>query len=32
MWSGISRAERRQLSEILLRLQGNLAAVLNDQI
>jgi MarR family transcriptional regulator for hemolysin len=32
LWTGISRAERRQLSEILLRLQGNLAAVLNEQI
>jgi len=32
MWNGISRAERRTLSEILLRLQGNLAAILNDQI
>jgi DNA-binding MarR family transcriptional regulator len=32
LWAGISRAERRQLSEILLRLQGNLAAVLNEQI
>ena len=28
----ITRAERRALSEILLRLQGNLTAVLNDQI
>ena len=32
LWTGISRAERRQLSEILLRVQGNLAAILNDQI
>ena len=32
LWTGISRAERRQLSEILRRLQGNLAAILNDQI
>ncbi|MDQ1500849.1 MAG: MarR family transcriptional regulator, transcriptional regulator for hemolysin [Actinomycetota bacterium] len=32
LWTGISRAERRQLSEILLRLQGNLAAILTDQI
>jgi DNA-binding MarR family transcriptional regulator len=32
LWRGISRAERRQLSEILLRLQGNLAAVLNEEI
>ncbi|HEY0397091.1 MAG TPA: MarR family transcriptional regulator [Acidimicrobiia bacterium] len=32
LWTGISRAERRQLSEILLRLQGNLAAILTEQI
>ncbi|MDQ1566654.1 MAG: MarR family transcriptional regulator, transcriptional regulator for hemolysin [Actinomycetota bacterium] len=32
MWTGISRAERRALSEILVRLQGNLAAILTDQI
>ena len=32
MWSGISRAERRALSETLLRLQDNLAAIHNDQI
>ena len=32
MWTGISRTERRTLSEILLRLQGNLAAILNEQI
>ena len=32
LWTGISRAERRQLSEILLRLQGNLAAILNEDI
>ena len=32
LWTGITRAERRQLSEILLRLQGNLAAILTDQI
>lgn len=32
LWSGISRAERRQLSETLLRLQGNLATVLNEQM
>ena len=32
LWTGISRAERRALSETLLRLQGNLAAILNDQI
>jgi MarR family transcriptional regulator, transcriptional regulator for hemolysin len=30
-WSGISRSERRQLSDILLRLQGNLAAILNER-
>jgi DNA-binding MarR family transcriptional regulator len=28
LWTGISRAERQQLSEILLRLQDNLAAIL----
>jgi DNA-binding MarR family transcriptional regulator len=32
LWTGISRAERRQLAETLGRLQDNLAAVLNDQI
>jgi len=32
LWTGISRAERRQLSETLLRLQDNLGAVLNEQI
>ena len=32
LWAGISRAERRQLSEILLRLEGNLAAILTDPI
>jgi DNA-binding MarR family transcriptional regulator len=32
LWTGISRAERRRLSEILLRLQGNLAAIVKDQI
>ena len=32
LWTGISRAERRQLSEILLRLQGNLAALHHEQI
>jgi MarR family transcriptional regulator for hemolysin len=32
LWAGISGAERRQLSETLLRLQGNLAAILNEQI
>jgi MarR family transcriptional regulator for hemolysin len=31
LWAGITRSERRQLSEILLRLQGNLAAILTDQ-
>ena len=30
MWKGISRADRRQVSEILGRLEGNLAAVLTD--
>jgi DNA-binding MarR family transcriptional regulator len=32
LWTGISRAERRQLSETLLRLQDNLGAILNEQI
>jgi DNA-binding MarR family transcriptional regulator len=32
LWTGISRAERRALSEVLLRLQGNLAAILTDPI
>jgi DNA-binding MarR family transcriptional regulator len=32
LWTGISRAERRQLSEILLRLEGNLAAILTDPV
>ena len=32
LWTGISRAERRQLSEILLRLESNIAAILTDQI
>jgi DNA-binding MarR family transcriptional regulator len=32
LWTGISRAERHQLSEILLRLEGNLAAILTDPI
>jgi MarR family transcriptional regulator for hemolysin len=32
LWTGISRAERRQLAETLGRLQDNLAAILNDQI
>lgn len=31
MWTGVSQAERRQLSETLRRLQGNLAALLDDQ-
>jgi DNA-binding MarR family transcriptional regulator len=31
VWTGISGAERRQLSEILQRLGGNLAAVLNER-
>jgi DNA-binding MarR family transcriptional regulator len=31
LWTGISRAERRQLSETLRRLQGNLAAIFTDQ-
>ncbi len=31
MWNGIGRAERRALSEILLRLQDNLAAILTEQ-
>ena len=31
LWAGVTRAERRQLSEILLRLQGNLAAILTEQ-
>ncbi|MGH9011474.1 MAG: MarR family winged helix-turn-helix transcriptional regulator [Acidimicrobiia bacterium] len=31
LWTGVSQAERRQLSETLLRLQGNLAAILDDQ-
>lgn len=32
LWTGISRAERRALSETLRRLQDNLAAILNEQI
>jgi MarR family transcriptional regulator, transcriptional regulator for hemolysin len=32
LWTGIGRAERRQLSETLLRLQDNLAAILNEQM
>jgi MarR family transcriptional regulator for hemolysin len=31
VWSGISRAERHQLSEILRRVEDNLAAVFHDQ-
>jgi MarR family transcriptional regulator, transcriptional regulator for hemolysin len=31
LWTGIGRAERRQLSETLRRLQDNLAAILTDQ-
>jgi MarR family transcriptional regulator for hemolysin len=31
LWTGIAQAERRQLSDILRRLQGNLAAILDDQ-
>ncbi len=31
LWTGITQAERRQLSDILRRLQGNLAAILDDQ-
>jgi MarR family transcriptional regulator for hemolysin len=31
LWTGISRTDRRQLSDTLRRLQDNLAAVLNDQ-
>jgi MarR family transcriptional regulator, transcriptional regulator for hemolysin len=31
VWTGISGVERRQLSEILQRLEGNLAAVLNER-
>jgi MarR family transcriptional regulator, transcriptional regulator for hemolysin len=30
-WSGISRAERRQLTDTLRRLQTNLAAIITDQ-
>jgi len=32
LWTGISRADRRALSETLLRLQDNLAAILNEDI
>jgi hypothetical protein len=31
VWTGISGAERRQLSEILQRLEGNLTALLNER-
>jgi DNA-binding MarR family transcriptional regulator len=31
LWTGVSAAERRQLSETLQRVQGNLAALLDDQ-
>jgi DNA-binding MarR family transcriptional regulator len=31
LWTGISRAERNQLTEILGRLEGNLAAILDEQ-
>ena len=31
LWTGVSPAERRQLSETLQRIQGNLAAILDDQ-
>ena len=31
LWTGVSPAERRQLSETLQRIQGNLAALLDDQ-
>ena len=32
LWAGITRAERQQLSEILLRLQDNLAAIFHEQV
>jgi MarR family transcriptional regulator, transcriptional regulator for hemolysin len=32
LWAGITRAERQQLSEILLRLQNNLAAIFHEQV
>lgn len=32
LWTGISRADRQQLIETLLRLQDNLASLLTDQI
>jgi DNA-binding MarR family transcriptional regulator len=31
VWTGISGAERRQVSEILQRLEGNLAAIFNEE-
>ena len=31
LWTGVSPAERRRLSEILRRLQGNLGSILDDQ-
>jgi DNA-binding MarR family transcriptional regulator len=31
LWTGVGPAERRALSDTLLRLQGNLAALLDDQ-
>jgi DNA-binding MarR family transcriptional regulator len=31
VWTGISRAERRQLADVLQRLERNLAAILNEQ-
>jgi MarR family transcriptional regulator for hemolysin len=31
LWTGVSPAERRHLSETLQRIQGNLAAILDDQ-
>jgi MarR family transcriptional regulator, transcriptional regulator for hemolysin len=31
LWTGVGSAERRALSDTLLRLQGNLAALLDDQ-
>ena len=31
LWTGVGANERRALSETLLRLQGNLAALLDDQ-
>ncbi len=31
LWTGVTQAERRQLSDTLRRVQGNLAAILDDQ-